>query len=275
MLLSINRMRVGVRHLAGGALLLLLAGCGSADLLLPGHGVPAELRAVSGDGQIGFAGTPVRNPLVVEALDASGLPVAGARVVFQFLNQVRGAEIAPSTPATGENGRAAVEVTLGAVVGDQPVEARLADFDNELSVQFLLTAIQPAGGGGGGGGDDEDDDPPPDDDDDDNEGNGGGGGDEGGDDGGGGGGSGPPRGGNDDDEDREGNGGGEDDDGDGDGGDDDNEGRGGDDDNEGKGGDDNKGKGGGDKGDGGKDDDNSGKGNADDRDDEDRDDEDD
>lgn len=207
MLFSLIGVRVGARQLAGGTLPLLLAGCGGADLLLPGDGVPAQLRAVSGDGQTAIAGTPVRNPLVVEALDASGVPVPGAVIVFRFVDPPRGADIAPPTPATDDAGRAAVEVTLGTAAGDQPVEARLADPERDLSVRFSLTAIQPNDGGGGGDGDEGGDDPPPEDGPD-NGGNVGGDddGDDGGNDDGGGG-----RGEDDDDEDDEG--GGRDDDG--------------------------------------------------------------
>jgi hypothetical protein len=190
-------MRGGVRRLTGVAGLSFLAGCGSDDLLLP-HGAPTQLRAVSGDGQTAPAGSPVRNPLVVEALDAANQPVPGAVVLFEFVDPPRGAAIAPSTSETDVAGRAAVAVVLGTPVGDQPVEARLADPAKELSVRFLLTAIEVPGGGGGGGDDDDDpppeddDEPPPDDDppppddgpdDDPDGGNGGGDGDEGGDDG--------------------------------------------------------------------------------------------
>jgi hypothetical protein len=259
MLFSLILVRLGTRHLAGGTLLLLLAGCGGPDLLLPGDGIPAQLRAVSGDGQTAVAGTPVRNPLVVEALDVSGVPVPGAVIVFRFVDPPRGADIAPPTPTTDDSGRAAVEVILGAPAGDQPVEARLADPERDLSVRFSLTAIQPNDGDGGG--DDEgDDDPPPED--------------------------GPDNGGN----------AGGDDDGDGEGNDDGGGGRGGDDDgNDDRGDDDDDGGGPGDddgkdddggKGEGGEgrdedrddedkdDEDNSGEGSGDDEDDEDRDDDD-
>lgn len=250
MLLSLIHRRIEVLHPAGGALLLrlagclLLTGCGSGDLLLP-RGVPTQLRAVSGDGQTALAGDPVPNPLVVETLDAAGVPVPGAVVVFQFVERVRGAQIAPPTPQTDASGRAKVQVTLGATAGDQPVEARLAEPERDLSVRFLLTAIQPNRGGGGD--DDEgDDDPPPDDGA--SGGNGGSGGDDGGDD--------EPRGGGDD--------------GDDDGGDRDGD-RGDRDDEGGEGKDDDGGTG---KGGGGKEEDrdNRGKGGDDDRDDRDRDD---
>ena len=138
--------------------LLLLAGCAGDDLLLPAS-APSELRAVSGDGQTARAGDPVRHPLVVEALDRARRPVAGATILFEFVDPPAGAEIAPVNAETDVDGRAAAEVTLGAVVGDQPVEARLGDSASDLRVQFSLTALRPdRGGGGGGGGDGGDDD---------------------------------------------------------------------------------------------------------------------
>jgi hypothetical protein len=139
-------------------LLILVAGCASDDLLLPDDRSPTELRAVSGDGQSAPAGDPVRHPLVVEALDRARRPVAGALIVFEFLNPPNGAEIAPVTTETDDAGRASAEVRLGESVGDQPVEARLNDPASDLRVEFALTALQPnrdgGGGGGGGGGDD-------------------------------------------------------------------------------------------------------------------------
>ena len=169
------------------AFLISTAACGADDLLLPidpNDGVPVELRALSGDGQTAMAGDPVRHPLVVQALDHRGRPVPGAVIIFEFVDPPAGAEIAPPNTETDSTGRASAAVKLGTPVGDQPVEARLADPASDLSVQFLLTALQPNRGGGGdddgdgeGGGDGGDGG-----DDGDDEGNGGGGGDGGGDD---------------------------------------------------------------------------------------------
>lgn len=215
MLLSFSDMRVGARRLAAGTLLLLpAAGCAGGDLLLPDDRAPVQLRAVSGDGQSAVVGSPVPNPLVVEALDGSGRPVEGAVIVFEFVDPPNGAAIAPPVAQTDPDGLAAAQVTLGAPAGNQPVEAKLDDSVRELSVRFLLTAIpfNDGGGGdddddGGGGGSGPPDDGGGGDDDegnggggDDDEGNGGGGNDEGGNDDGGNGG--------DDDGDDEGNGGG-------------------------------------------------------------------
>ena len=158
MRVSLLHTRVWVGHL-GTILLPGLVGCAGGDLLLPDDRAPVQLRAVSGDGQSAVAGTTIRHPLVVEALDRAGRPVEGAVIVFQFVDPPNGALIAPAAPETDPEGRAAVEVTLGRPAGDQPVDARLGDSDRDLRVRFLLTAIQSNNGGGGGNGDD----PPPDD----------------------------------------------------------------------------------------------------------------
>ena len=216
MLVSLLLARAGARRLGTRTILpLALTACSDGDLFIPR--APAQLRAVSGDGQSAVAGSPVPNPLVVEALDPAGRPVQGAVILFQFVGQPSGAAIAPSAPETDPDGLASVEVTLGRPAGDQPVDARLADPDHDVRVRFLLTAIPSTSGGGGGDGDD---DPPPEDGGDgdggevDNGGNGGGGGGDagGGDDEDGGGGKGKGKG-----KGHDGDGGGDDDDGGGDG----------------------------------------------------------
>jgi hypothetical protein len=215
MRVALVHARVGVRRLAGAIIVLLpLAACSSGDLLLPDDPTPVQLRAVSGDGQSALAGSPVPHPLVVEVLDQAGRPVQGAVILFQFVNRPDGAAIAPPASETNPEGRAAVEVTLGTPVGEQPVDARVDDPERELRVRFLLTAIR-----NNNGGEDDDDPPPPDDDGSGSPEDGGGGGDDGGNDDGGDGGGGNG-GGEDEGEDSGGGGGGADDDGNG-GGDDD------------------------------------------------------
>ncbi|HVK00069.1 MAG TPA: hypothetical protein VM365_04360, partial [Gemmatimonadales bacterium] len=139
MRVSLLHTPVWVGHL-GTILLPGLVGCAGGDLLLPDDRAPVQLRAVSGGGQSAVAGTTIRHPLVVEALDRAGRPVEGAVIVFQFVDPPNGALIAPAAPETDPEGRAAVEVTLGRPAGDQPVDARLDDPDRELRVRFLLTA---------------------------------------------------------------------------------------------------------------------------------------
>jgi len=162
MLVSLIHTRVWARRLTRSSVLLPLMACSGGDLLLPDDPTPTQLERVSGDGQSAVAGSPVPNPLVVQAKNRAGRPVEGAVILFQFVDPPNGAAIAPSSPETNFDGRASVEVTLGTPAGDQPVEARLVDPAHNLRVTFQLTAIRSNSGGGGGGGDD-DDDPPPED----------------------------------------------------------------------------------------------------------------
>jgi hypothetical protein len=155
MLRSLIQIRRAGRHLTGGALIALVASCAGDGLLLPRDGALAELRLVSGDGQTAPAGAPVEHPLVVEARDGAGRPVPGAAIVFEFVDQPDGAELAPAITETDEAGRASAEATLGTPAGEQSVEARPNDPASDLKVQFLLTAVRRSGGGdqgdGGGG----------------------------------------------------------------------------------------------------------------------------
>jgi hypothetical protein len=161
MLVSFVLARVGARRLGAHTILpIALAACSDGDLFIPDDRSPAQLRAVSGNGQSAVAGSAVPHPLVVEALDRAGRPVEGAVIRFEFVGRPNGAAIAPPAPETDPDGLASVEVTLGTPAGDQPVDARLDDTEGDVSVRFLLTAIPSSGGGegdggnGGGGGDD-------------------------------------------------------------------------------------------------------------------------
>ncbi|HEU4953426.1 MAG TPA: hypothetical protein VFT28_02590 [Gemmatimonadales bacterium] len=181
MRVSLLHARAKARSLVSGTMLLpAVAACAGGDLLLPedpDDHAPAQLRAVSGDGQSAVAGTAVPHPLVVEALDRAGRPVEGVVILFEFVDPPDGAGIAPAVPETDPEGRASVEVRLGRPAGEQPVDASLEHSDSVLRVRFQLTAI-PSNNGGGGGGDG--DDPLPDDGGNGGGGNGGNGGDDGG-----------------------------------------------------------------------------------------------
>ncbi len=104
-------MRAGSipQGLLGGLASSILLACGGDDLLLPSSGVPANLRLVSGDLQQAEAGTDLPDPLVVEATDAEGRPVAGSRIVFRFEIMVQGGRVSPDTAETDELGLAAGE----------------------------------------------------------------------------------------------------------------------------------------------------------------------
>jgi hypothetical protein len=139
-------------RLGAAALLSILLACSGDGITVPGDGSIARLVAVAGDGQQAIAGEPVPQPLVVRAVDRSDRPVTGVEIAFRFINT--DGRVAPGTVATGVDGQATAEVTLGGSVGAQVVEARLVD-PQGLAVEFELTALQresPEGGGGGGGG---------------------------------------------------------------------------------------------------------------------------
>ncbi len=138
-------------RLGAAAFISTLLACSGDGLVVPGDGSIARLVAVAGDGQQAIAGEPVPQPLVVRAVDRSDRPVTGVEVTFRFINT--NGRVAPGTVATGVDGQATAEVTLGGSVGAQVVEARLVD-PQGLAVEFELTALQretPEGGGGGGG----------------------------------------------------------------------------------------------------------------------------
>ncbi len=143
-------------RLGAAAFLSTLLACSADGIVVPGDGSIARLVAVAGDGQRAIAGEPVPQPLVVRAVDRSDRPVTGVEVTFRFINT--NGRVAPGTVATGVDGQATAEVTLGGSVGAQVVEARLVN-PQGLAVEFELTALQretPEGGGGGGGGNGDD-----------------------------------------------------------------------------------------------------------------------
>jgi hypothetical protein len=146
------------------------AACGGDDLTLPGPGDPAALRIVAGDGQRGLLGETLTDPLVVQLVDAEGLPVEGRAVVFRFTDDVPEAAVDPESVPTDTAGVAAVWARLGRREGLQGIEALVAVSGEDLRVRFRLTAMPaddgddggpappPAddgggGSGGGGGGD--------------------------------------------------------------------------------------------------------------------------
>jgi hypothetical protein len=150
------------KWLFGIPAITVLLGCGS-DLTLPGDGppggnppiddhAPAQLLAVSGDGQQARVGKRLDKPLVVRLTDQSGNPVSRVVVEFSFKDAIPEAELDPSAAETDEDGEASVEVRLGAIPGEHQVEAALTATD--LRATFGITAVEH----GHGGGHDEDDD---------------------------------------------------------------------------------------------------------------------
>jgi hypothetical protein len=150
-----------VSHVGAAGLILSLVGCSSGDLTLPGQDQPgpvqpARLIVISGDGQRAEAGTVLDEPLMVRVLDDSSRAVPNTPVRFGFFGDLSGAELAPASVLTDEEGRAATIARLGETAGEQVIVAEVANTElADLRTQFTATALDPDGDGdekGGGKG---------------------------------------------------------------------------------------------------------------------------
>ena len=117
---------------------LLLSACSSDPGVGPTEGpTPSTLVAVSGTARVGWPGQRVDESLVVEARDADGAPLAGVIVTWDVVTG--GGSVTIRSSASGPDGRASAEWTLGRESIQQSVEARAAGgvsvtFDGELAV---------------------------------------------------------------------------------------------------------------------------------------------
>ncbi|MGH7517854.1 MAG: hypothetical protein ACREOC_10345 [Gemmatimonadales bacterium] len=120
---------------------LLALACGGDGLLLPGDGQPAALAVVAGNNQNAQVGAPLGDPVVVGVTDATGRPVAGARVGFQ-VTSAAGGELLPAVAVTDNAGQASARWSLGTDAGAQTAEARVEGSDVP---PLELTAFAAAG----------------------------------------------------------------------------------------------------------------------------------
>ena len=120
-----------------GALLLVvaaLAACKSSSE--PKKPVPASVTIVSGDGQTGFVGSQVSQPLVVKVTSDQSTALVGATIVFAVTGG--SATVSPATAVTDANGQAQTTVTFGSTAGTVTVTAAVQG--TSLSTTFTLTA---------------------------------------------------------------------------------------------------------------------------------------
>jgi hypothetical protein len=126
--------------LALALLLALGAGCGGDDSI--GPATLASLEAVAGNGQLGVAGRALAAPLVVEANDASGQPIAN--VTLQFSVSQGGGQVDPQERTTDSQGRASVTYTLGPSPGAAQ-QVTVSASGSDESATFTATAtVAPA-----------------------------------------------------------------------------------------------------------------------------------
>lgn len=101
-------------------------------------GPAAEIRELSGGGQVGLVSTSLAIPLRVEVLDAHGNP----RVTTVAFEVVEGSgSVSQTLVSTGYEGVASTTWTLGAEAGEQRVRASAGD----LTLDFSATAAESAG----------------------------------------------------------------------------------------------------------------------------------
>ncbi len=134
-------MRIGLAVGATGAVAVFGLACGSDDLLLPSDGRPAALAVVSGNNQSAQVSAELPDAVVVRVTDATGRPVAGARVTFQVTSP-SGGGLSPAQAVTDAGGEASAEWSLGATAGAQTAEARV---EAPAVAPLALTAFAAAG----------------------------------------------------------------------------------------------------------------------------------
>jgi hypothetical protein len=100
------------------------------------------MASVSGDRQTAPAGTPLSDPLVVLATDSRGNPVAGLLVTW---TPNGGGTVSAAAGATGADGRASVERTLGPASGTQTTVASASEV-SDSPITFTATATTGSAG---------------------------------------------------------------------------------------------------------------------------------
>lgn len=86
---------------------------------------PAQLKVINGNNQTGRVGAVLGNPITVQMLSASGVPIGGVPVAFT-VTQGGGSVNFASRTTEEPNGVASVSWTLGATVGTQLLTASVA-----------------------------------------------------------------------------------------------------------------------------------------------------
>jgi subtilisin family serine protease len=106
--------RPSLRSAACLLLSVALAHCGSDNGNKP-NPVPTDVALLSGDHQVGPAGTLLQDPIIVKVTDADGNAVKGVPVTFGV--QTGGGFLSQTAASTDPQGRAATQWTLGPNAG--------------------------------------------------------------------------------------------------------------------------------------------------------------
>ena len=123
----------------GTATITAAAGAASGSVNLSVAQLATMLEKVSGDGQLGPAGEPLPEPLVVQAHDRLGNPAIGVPVEFQIIEG--GGSPTPAQTQTDVQGRASTTWTLGALAGEAQAVRGFLSFRVGQGVNFEATAV--------------------------------------------------------------------------------------------------------------------------------------
>ena len=129
----------------GTATITAAAGAASGSVNLSVTQLASMLEKVSGDGQLGPAGEPLPEALVVQVHDRLGNPAIGVPVEFQIIEG--GGTPTPAQTETDVQGRASTTWTLGAVAGETQAVRSFLSFSVGQGVNFEATAVPGLPGG--------------------------------------------------------------------------------------------------------------------------------
>lgn len=129
----------------GTATITAAAGAASGSVNLSVTQLASMLEKVSGDGQLGPAGEPLPESLLVQVHDRLGNPAIGVPVEFQIIEG--GGTPTPAQTQTDVQGRASTTWTLGAVAGEAQAVRSFLSFSVGKGVNFEATAVPGLPGG--------------------------------------------------------------------------------------------------------------------------------
>ena len=129
----------------GTATIAAATGAASGSVNLSVAQLATTLEKVSGDGQLGPAGEPLPESLVVQVYDRLGNPAIGVPVEFQIIEG--GGTPAPAQTQTDVQGRASTTWTLGAVAGEEQAVRSFLSFSVGQGVNFEATGVAGLPGG--------------------------------------------------------------------------------------------------------------------------------
>ena len=122
------------------AILLTAGTIGCDDDPITPLPTPSTIEMIAGDEQVGRVSQELPEPLVVQVLDDSDVPLAGVSVVWVAQG---GGSVSPDTVSTDANGIAEVRLVLGPSVGNQTTTAAVSGLQG-LQVTFTSRALEEA-----------------------------------------------------------------------------------------------------------------------------------